>query len=125
MDPFVRIVGVVVFLSIAVAAARMVWKVLRRRKQLISIEKGSSASWIDIRRGCFVLRWALLSEYATLREQRDEIQFHIDWALSASERVQAARLLDERRKIDKRLHGIQRKYTSVRDAERSSPKKQF
>ncbi|CEO96963.1 Uncharacterized protein PBTT_10058 [Plasmodiophora brassicae] len=103
MDPFVRIVGVVVFLSIAVAAARMVWKVLRRRKQLISIEK----------------------EYATLREQRDEIQFHIDWALSASERVQAARLLDERRKIDKRLHGIQRKYTSVRDAERSSPKKQF
>lgn len=63
------------------------------------------------------------TEYATLRQQRDDIQFHIDWALSSNDKNEVNRLLIERNNLDKRLEGVQQKYARIQEMGAFTPKK--
>eukprot|EP00474_Spongospora_subterranea_P008687 CRZ09145.1 hypothetical protein [Spongospora subterranea] len=80
--------------AVVAGVSMFIYNAIQKRNQLMAVEK----------------------EYSTMRSQRDEIQYHIDWALSSNDRKEAAKLIVERKNLDKRLETIQRRYIDISDA---------
>ncbi|XXQ37319.1 Uncharacterized protein PBTT_07321 [Plasmodiophora brassicae] len=101
MDLIARLLITLIVVAFAAMSARIVMRTIQRRNRLIAVER----------------------EYATLRQQRDDIQFHIDWALSSNDKNEVNRLLIERNNLDKRLEGVQQKYARIQEMGAFTPKK--
>ncbi|CEP01618.1 unnamed protein product (mitochondrion) [Plasmodiophora brassicae] len=101
MDLVARLLITLIVVAFAAMSARIVMRTIQRRNRLIAVER----------------------EYATLRQQRDDIQFHIDWALSSNDKNEVNRLLIERNNLDKRLEGVQQKYARIQEMGAFTPKK--